>query len=49
MFSVFFIFFEKSFEKGVDICVVMVYNVFTKLRKEVIKNGMDEQKAERRF
>lgn len=28
---------KKSFEKGVDICVVMVYNVVTKLKKEVNK------------
>ena len=29
MFSVFFLKKIKNFEKGVDICVVMVYNIVT--------------------
>ena len=39
MFSVFFCEkLKKVLKKGVDICVVMVYNVVTKPRKEVNEN-----------
>ena len=38
MFSVFFLKKIKKFLKSIDICAVMVYNVVTKLRKEVNKN-----------
>ena len=33
VFGIFLKKIKKSFEKGVDICVVMVYNVVTRLRE----------------